>query len=101
MSDIEMDDLVFDLSDDEEEQQDADESDSELEWPGIQRITSTDDISILNNDELFLVYLQPLLSLAKTHIEPACKLDNCHSPVKMDIQTKGSAVYIIWVRACC
>lgn len=89
-----MEDVVFGIDEDG----DADETDTEESGPGIVKITSPEDMTLLTDDQLFLVYLQPLLNLAATKIDTTCQLDSCSSTVRTTVSLKGSAIYLIWVR---
>ncbi|MEW8542944.1 MAG: hypothetical protein AB2693_05365 [Candidatus Thiodiazotropha sp.] len=86
-----MEDVVFGIKEDG----DVDETDMEECGPAVVKITSPEDMALLTDDQLFLVYLQPLLSLAATNF----KVDStCSSTVKTTVNIKGSAIYLIWVR---
>ena len=65
-SDVEIDEVVFALE--EDNAQDKDETDTEDLGTGIAKITSPDNIPILTDDQLYLIYLQPLLDLASTKL---------------------------------
>lgn len=97
MSDVEMDEMVFEIEE-EEGPHDMDESESEADGAGITKIKFAEEIPVLTEDQLYLVYLRPLLSLARIQIEALCRYESCESEVKMDHFMKGSAIYIVWVR---
>ena len=81
-----------------DEDGDGDETDTEESGPGIVKITSPEDMTLLTDDQLFLVYLQPLLNLAATKIDTTCRLDSCSAAIRTTVSLKGSAIYLIWVR---
>ena len=76
---VELDDIVYDIKDSDD--QAIDETDQEELGTGLIKIVSTDDSSLLTDDQLFLVYLQPLLDLAKTKVDGTCGMESCCSAV--------------------
>ena len=95
-SDVELDELVFALGEDEE--QDFDDTDTEELGIGILKVASLDDIPILTEDTVHLVYLRPLLDLASIKIDSVCKVQSCCGAVSVKTHCIGSAIYIKWVR---
>ena len=94
-SDIEMDEVVFDFEDNSDPA--FDETDQEEFGTGLMKISSPEDSSLLTEDQLFLVYLSPLLDLAATKIDSVCKMESCSRAILTKTNIIGSALYIIWV----
>ena len=95
MSDVEVDEMVFEIDDDNDDVQDIDESDLDVEGPGVTKATSVDTMAT-TDDSLYIVYAKQLLSLARIQVEAVCR--SCRTQLKIDSFVKGSAIYITWVR---
>lgn len=65
--------------------------------PGIDRILSPEDQDHLTDDETYIVYLQPLIRLARLKVDPVCSSPECGQIVEMKLESVGSALYIKWV----
>ena len=86
---VELDDIVYDIEDSDDQY--IDETDSEECGSGLIQKATADDGSIL-----FLVFLQPLLDLAKNK---SCRyLWNGVLFQRFGHKVVGSVIYIIWVR---
>ena len=66
--------------------------------PGLLRIKSPDEQHILSDDQVYLVYQQPLFNLAKLTVGSTCTFHGCSEAVDLVPETVGSALYIKWVR---
>ena len=66
--------------------------------PGLQRILSVEQQGILTEDEAFMVYLGPILSLARTSVPGKCPDTDCQQEIAINHESIGSALYLKWVR---
>ena len=82
-----------DTVDEEEIDQEPD-----ITGPGIQRVLSFLDHSVVTEDETFLCFLRQLVNLAHAKIPDNCNLPSCRQPVQIVHETVGSALYLKWVR---
>ncbi|XP_033728705.1 uncharacterized protein LOC117317856 [Pecten maximus] len=73
------------------------EREEENMGPGIQRVMEPGQSHIMTDDECFLTYLQPLLTLANVKIEHFCKVKGCKLSVYIKHSVVGSALYLKWV----
>lgn len=78
-----------------------DEPEPETVGPGLQRILSPDDHHILTDDQAYLVYLRPLITLSQVQIPGQCSMEGCRQSVEIKQDTVGSALYLKWVSSGC
>lgn len=74
-----------------------DVADDEIIGPDLQRILSREDQGVLTDDEAFLMYLTPVLHLARLHIPGHCPNSECRQEVEIRPESVGSALYLKWV----
>ena len=77
---------------------DADQPDLDL-GPGVQRMRTEEEFEGLVDDTVFLVYLKPLLTLAKINVNSDCLVQGCNSPVVIETDKISSALYLKWLRS--
>ena len=76
------------------------EYESDVTGTGLQRILSTEDQGELTDDETFLVYLNPIMNLARMNIPRQCPHADCRQDVDIKQESIGSALYLKWVIIC-
>ena len=73
-NDKEMDEVVFDFEDNDDPA--VDDTDQVALRNGLMEISSPEDSPLLTDDQLFLVYLSPLLDLASTKVDSVCRVES-------------------------
>ena len=69
----------------------------EVTGPGLQRILSPDQQGSLTDDEAFMVYLGPIISLARMRLPGRCPDTDCGQDILINHESVGSALYLKWV----
>ena len=90
--------FVDEVIDTDEEKDNADQPDLDL-GPSVQRIRTEEEFEGLVDDTVFLVYLKPLLTLAKINVNDDCLVQGCNSPVVIETDKISSALYLKWLRS--
>ena len=80
----------------EEEEEELDSEFEELS-SGINRIHSPTDANIVCEDEAVMVYMTPLLLLARAKVDNTCQVKGCGKAICIKSNFVGSAVYLKWV----
>ena len=70
----------------------------DIAGPGIKRVLSFLDHSVVTEDETYLCFLGQIINLAHAKIPESCTIPSCDQPVKIVHESVGSALYLKWVR---
>lgn len=65
--------------------------------PGVKRVQGDADINEMLDDNIFLVFSNQLLTLAKTNVQKTCNVKGCQEEVLLTTDTVSSVMYLKWV----